>query len=182
MDETELPDGWTKPTPIKEVGAHWISLERLLQSHSIAVLADAVINHKLQTISSMGQRILATDGDVDDQKSKAFALEHLTNRYAMQQDPGPDDYLFDERLETDSSPLDLFGWPEDQLPDLQNIQPHFQNPQTKKSWTQRTLKEFEEELKQIGSMEKAGALHGVKRQRYSQVINAKRKADKWGKA
>ncbi len=181
MDKTELPDGWTKPTPIKEVGAHWISLERLLQSQPIPVLADAAKNHKLQTINSMGQRILATDGDVDDQKSKAFALEHLAGRYAMQQDPGPDDYLIDERLEIEGSPLDLFGWPEDQLPNFNDIQPHFQNPQAQKSWTQRSLKEFEDELKKAGSMEKAGALHGVKRQRYSQVINAKRKADGWGK-
>ena len=182
MDKTELPDGWTKPTPIKEVGAHWISLERLLQSHSIAVLADIAKNHNLQTINSMGQRILATDGDADDQKSKTFALEHLAGRYAMQQDPGPDDYLFDERLETESSPLDLFGWPEDQLPDLQNIQPHFQNPQAKKSWTQRTLKEFEEELRRAGSLEKAGELHGVSRQRYSEVLKDKREAAQWGKA
>jgi len=160
----------------------WISIERLLNDYSIPILAEAAQNHKLQTKDSMGRRILATDGDADDQKSKAFALEHLASRYAMQQDPGPDDYLFDERLEVEGSPLDLFGWPEDQLPDLQDIQPHFQNPQAKKSWTQRTLKEFEEELKQAGSLEKAGELHGVSRQRYSEVLKDKREAAQWGKA
>jgi hypothetical protein len=159
----------------------WISIERLLNDYPIPILAEVARNHKLQTKDSVGCRILATDGDTDDQKSKAYALKHLAARYAMQQDPGPDEDLFDERLEIEGSPLDLFGWPEDQLPNFNDIQPHFQNPQAKKSWTQRTLKEFEEELKKAGSMEKAGALHGVKRQRYSQVINAKRKADKWGK-
>ena len=159
----------------------WISIERLLDDYSIPVLADAAKNHKLQTINALGQRILATDGHVDDKKSKAYALEHLASRYAMQQDPGPDDYLFDERLEIEGSPLDLFGWPEDQLPNFNDTQPHFQNPQAQKSWTQRSLKEFEEELRQAGSLAKAGELHGVSRQRYSEILKDKRDAANWGK-
>ena len=160
---------------------HWISIERLLNDYSVPVLADAAKNHKLQTINALGQRILATDGDIDDKKSKAYALEHLASRYAMQQDPGPDDYLVDERLEIEGSPLDLFGWPEDQLPNFNDIRPHFQNPQAQKSWTQRSLKEFEEELRQAGSLEKAGKLHGVTRQRYSEILKDKRAAANWGK-
>jgi hypothetical protein len=160
---------------------YWVSIERLLNDYSVPVLADAAKNHKLQTINALGQRILATDGDVDDNKSKAYALEHLASRYAMQQDPGPDDYLFNERLEIEGSPLDLFGWPEDQLPNFNNIQPHFQNPQAQKSWTQRSLKEFEEELRQAGSLGKAGELHGVSRQRYSEILKDKRDAANWGK-
>ena len=159
----------------------WISIERLLDDYSIPVLADAAENHKLQTINALGQRILATDGHVDDKKSKAYALEHLASRYAMQQDPGPDDYLVDERLEIEGSPLDLFGWPEDQLPNFNDIQPHFQNPQAQKSWTQRSLKEFEEELRQAGSYGKAGELHGVSRQRYTEILKDKRDAANWGK-
>jgi hypothetical protein len=159
----------------------WISIERLLNDYSVPVLADAAKNHKLQTINLLGQRILATDGDVVDKKSKAYALEYLANRYAMQQDPGPYDYLFDERLEIEGSPLDLFGWPEDQLPNFNDIQPHFQNPQAQKSWTQRSLKEFEEELRQTGSLAKAGELHGVSRQRYSEILKDKRDAANWGK-
>ena len=164
----------------------WISIEwLLLRKYSIPVLAEAVDKFNVQTHDETGRRILATDGDENDTQSKSFVKAHLAKRRAMELDRPlneEDQYWLDLKIETHGSPLDLFGWPNDQLPDFTKIQPHFQNPQAKKSWTQRTLKEFEDELKMVGSMEKAGVLHNVKRQRYSQVINAKRKADKFGKS
>jgi hypothetical protein len=38
-----------------------------------------------------------------------------------------------------------------------------------KDWTQRSAKEFIEEKRKAGSFTAAGALHGVKRQRYTEV-------------
>lgn len=180
-EKKELPKGWVASTPIKDVGSPWVSLEHLLWEYSIPVLAEAAEHHLLQTIDSTGRRILATESGQHDQKSKLFALAHLEKRYAMESDPGPEDDLYFEMIEIQGSPLDFFGWPEDQLPNFDEIQPHFQDPYAQKAWTKRTLKDFENELKQAGSLKKAGELHGVSRQRYSQVISEKRKADKWGK-
>lgn len=180
-EKKDFPEGWVASTPIKDIGSRWISLEHLLWEYSIPVVAEAAENHLLQTINSTGRRIPATEGDQNDQKSKTFALAHLEKRYAMEKEPGPDDDLYFEMIEIQGSPLDWFGWPEDQLPNFDAIQPHFQDPHAQKAWTKRPLKEFEDELKQAGSLKKAGEIHGVTRQRYSQVISEKRKADRWGK-
>ncbi len=120
-----IPEGWKKSTPKpQEPGTDWVSIERLLDEYTIPVLAAAIENLDVQTFDSTGRRILATDGDESDSHSKAFALNHLSNRYSMLQDPGPDDDFFYERLEIEGSPLDLFGWPENELPDLSCINPH----------------------------------------------------------
>jgi len=125
MDKTELPDGWRKSTlPPQEPEIQWVSIEKLLDEYTIPVLAAAIEGLDVQIYNATGRRILATDGDESDWHSKAFAISHLAHRYSMLQDPGPDDYLFDERLEIEGSPLDLFGWPKDALPDLDSITPH----------------------------------------------------------
>ena len=102
----------------------WISIERLLDTYPIPVLALAVEKFDVQTYSETGRRILASNGDATDTKSKAFALSHLARRYSMLQDPGPDDDLFDQRLEIEGSPLDSFGWLKAELPKLNSINPN----------------------------------------------------------
>jgi hypothetical protein len=109
----------------KEPSIEWVSIEKLLDEYSIPVLAAAIEGLNVQTHNATGRRIVATDGDENDRRSKAFALSHLADRYSMLQDPGPDDHLFDERLEIEGSPLDLFGWPKAELPDLSSINPHY---------------------------------------------------------
>jgi len=121
----ELPKGWVKSTPRpQEPNIDWVSVERLLDNYTIPVLAEAIEKLNVLTYDAIGRRILATDGDIKDIRSKAFAIAHLKHRHSMLVDPGPDDYLFDERLEIEGSPLDFFGWPKAELPDLDSVHPH----------------------------------------------------------
>lgn len=169
---------------------NWISIARLIYQDNpieIPVLAEAIDKHQVQTFDDTGRRILATDGDELDYLSKAWAKKHLSIRHNLIIDPIPDDELdaFHDRLVICGDPLDKFGWPHDSLPDFTKINPHVTpaNVQSKNNsndaWTQRTLEEFEIELKQAGSYEKAGAIHGVSRQRYTEVIKEKRKQKSW---
>lgn len=168
----------------------WISIEKLLLGGiDIPDLADAIDNHNLQTIDELGRRILATAGDVSDQHSKEFAKKHLALRYSLKVDPLPaiEQDTFEEQLMICGSPLDKFGWPEDSLPDIENINPQVntQNstPQNKTiKWTERPLADFEAEYIELGSYEKASKKHDVSRQRYSEVIKAKRKKSSWPNA
>lgn len=168
----------------------WISIARLIYQDKpieIPVLAEAIDKHQVQTFDDTGRRILATDGDESDYLSKAWAKKHLSIRHNLNIDPIPDDELdaFHQQLEICGDPLDKFGWPRDSLPDFTKINPHVTpiNPQSENhsndAWTQRTLEEFEQEYKKAGGYEKAGKLHGVSRQRYTEVIQAKRKRNSW---
>lgn len=124
-NDIQIPNGWTESKPLpQEPNIEWVSIEKLLDEHTIPVLAEAVEKFDLLTHDDAGRRILATNGDVSDIKSKAFALKHLEHRYYIQKNPGPDDDLFYERLEIEGSPLDSFGWPKAELPDLNSINPH----------------------------------------------------------
>ena len=152
----------------------WISIEQLLFEYSIPVLAEAVEKLNVQTHDSTGRRILATDGDKNDLHSKAFALRHLSIRHSMLEDPGPDDYLLDEKLEIEGSPLDSFGWPMSEFPDFTKLQPHYQPDDSLMHWTKRSPAEFEKEFISAGkNFTKAGELHGISRQRYAEVIKSK---------
>ncbi len=174
----------------EELLPNWISISRLIYQDKpieIPVLAEAIDNHNLQTFDDTGRRILATDGDESDYLSKAWAKKHLSIRHNLKIDPIPDDELdaFHEKLQICGDPLDNFGWPRDSLPDFTKINPHVtpKNVQSEKNpndaWTKRTLEEFEKEYKQAGSYKKAAEIHGVSRQRYTEVIQAKRKQKSW---
>lgn len=124
-NDIQIPKGWTESKPLpQEPNIEWVSIEKLLDEYTIPVLAEAVEKLDVLTHDDTGRRILATNGDASDTKSKAFALKHLELRYSMQNDPGPDDYLYDEMLEALGSPLDLFGWLKSELPNLESINPH----------------------------------------------------------
>lgn len=155
---------------------HWISIERLLDSYSIPVLAEAVDKLNVQTHDETGRRILANDGDLNDIRSKAFAKAHLAQRKGFEIDPLTEEqqYWFEERIQTHGSALDLFGWPKNQLPDLAKIQPHYRPDNDPEWWTKRPPAEFEKEFFSVGkNFTKAGELHGVSRQRYTAVIKTK---------
>ena len=154
----------------------WISIERLLDNYSIPVLAEAVDKFDVQTIDEMGRRILANDGDISNIQSKSFAKAHLAQRRVFELDPLTEDeqYWFDERIQTHGSALDLFGWPKDQLPDFSTIQPNYQPEVDFEWWSKRPPEEFKEEFIAVGkNFTKAADLHGVSRQRYTEVIKAK---------
>lgn len=157
----------------------WISIERLLDTYSIPVLAEAIDRLNVQTIDATGRIILATDGDENDILSKAFAKRHLAQRRTFEIDPLTEDeqYFFDLRIELHGSSLDLFGWPEDQLPDFSEIQPNYRPHAEPQAWTERPFQEFLEEYRTAGSYTKAGEIHGVSRQRYTEIFKAKSKAN-----
>jgi len=154
----------------------WISIERLLDTYSIPVLAEAIDKFNVQTHDETGRRILASDGNVSNIKSKAFAKAHLTQRRAFELDPLTENeqYWYDERIQTHGSALDLFGWPNDQLPDFTKIQPDYQPYVDPEWWSNRSSEEFKKEFIATGrNFTKAAEIHGVSRQRYTEVIKAK---------
>jgi hypothetical protein len=154
----------------------WISIERLLDDYSIPVLAEAVDKFEVQTIDETGRRVLANNGDENDIRSKAFAKVHLAQRRALELDPLTEDeqYWFDERIQTHGSALDLFGWPKDRLPNLTKIQPDYQPDADPEWWSKRSPEEFKREFIAVGkNFTKAADLHGVSRQRYTDVIKTK---------
>lgn len=174
----------------EEPQPNWISIARLIYQDEpieIPVLAEAIDKHQVQTFDDTGRRILATDGDESDYWSKAWAKKHLSIRHNLKIDPIPNDELdaFHDRLAICGDPLDNFGWPKDELPDFTKINPHVTPTNIKEEntindgWTKRSLEEFEEEYKKAGSYEKAGKIHNVTRQRYTEVIKAKRKEKSW---
>jgi len=92
----------------------WISLERLLIDHSVAVLASVIESYGVMVWDGYGRRIWANDSHREE------ALELLAVRYAQSKDPGPDDGWYDIReLETR---LYEFGWNENELPDFNPVQ------------------------------------------------------------
>jgi hypothetical protein len=168
----------------------WISIERLLSQInpiSIPVLAEAIDKYSVQTIDLCDRRILATDGDSSDPQSKAYAIQQLANRHAMNNAhlSNVEIELFEENMNIFGSPLDKFGWPADCLPDFKKINPNAQSENSRISnseiWTERSYEKFQEEYKNAGSYEKAAKIHGVSRQRYTEVFQAKKKAAEWGR-
>ena len=154
----------------------WISIERLLDTYSIPILAEAVDKFNVQTHDETNRRVLANDGNAADIQSKAFAKAHLAQRRAFELDPLTEDeqYWFDERIQTHGSTLDLFGWPKDQLPDFTKIQPDYQPDIDPEWWSKRSPEEFKKEFIAVSrNFTKAAELHGVSRQRYTEVIKAK---------
>jgi hypothetical protein len=154
----------------------WISIERLLDDYSIPVLAEAIDKFDVQTIDVLGRRILASNGDENDIHSKVFAKVYLAQRRAFELDPLTEDeeYWYDERIQTHGSALDLFGWPKDQLPDFTKIQPDYQPDIDPEWWSKRSSEEFKKEFIAVSrNFTKAAEIHGVSRQRYTEVIKAK---------
>ncbi len=83
-----------------------------------SVLSEAMKNHRLQFIDPLGQRLLATDGGINDCQSKLFALNALT-KYVQMETAGVEAY------DDEESALYSFGWPIDVLPDFSSINPHY---------------------------------------------------------
>lgn len=178
--------GWGELIPApKESYKDWISIEYLLHKYTIPTMAEAIDKSNVQCIDATGRRILATDGDENDIHSKQFAKKHLGIRNSVNNGSTEQINFSEERLAVEGSPLEKFGWPKDKLPDFTKINPHVRpaniqpDNDSNDAWTQRTLEEFEEEYKNEGSYEKAGKLHGVSRQRYTEVIKDKRKQKNW---
>lgn len=153
-------------------GGGWFSLNRLLELYDPGELATAIERHGLQVIDRYGRRALAElEGQGDYSRTKALDL--LADRQAEIQNPGPDFPSWDsEQYELEPHPLERFGWPVDALPDFDGTRG---SASTQKPilWTERPLDEFERELREAGSLEKAASIHGKSRQRYTEVFKKK---------
>lgn len=96
----------------------------------------------------------------------------LSDVYAEQQNPSEQFSWNAERWDFETHPLSLFGWPSTHLPDFKNVASS-QNHQSNNSsnWRQRKFVEFDNEVKNAGSLTAAAKLHDVKRQDYTRVYN-----------
>ena len=151
----------------------WFSLNRLLELYSPGVLATAVEGHGVFVIDRLARPIQADlEGQSDYSRTKALDL--LADRQAEIEDPRPGSPSWNsERYDTEPHPLDRFGWPEDALPNLDEVER--KGPLQKAiPWRQRPLSEFEQEIEKAGSQTKAAAIHGVRRQTYSAAYNKKK--------
>ena len=161
-----------EPTASSNNIPDWQSLWLLLDRHSTAELANAIDHHGIFVIDEFGRRVLALDGPVSDRRSKAFAKLLLAQRYAELEDPGPQYSWEHERWDTEPHPTHYFGWPLASLPkfnsNAQGVSPAAIS-NLSVPWTQRPAKEFIEEKSKAGSYEAAGELHGVSRQRYTEI-------------
>ena len=87
----------------------------------ISVLATAIEENQLQVTNELGRRVLATDGGIGDPLSIKCALDAVkfyddANKLSI-----PADHYFED----EHCPLYRFGWPEDTLPNFEEINPHY---------------------------------------------------------
>jgi hypothetical protein len=160
-------------SPIPEPLGGWYPLGLLLERYSPAQLASAIELHGILVVDSVGRRVPATDGSSADKRSKAYAMLLLEARYAELENPGLQYSWESERWDTEPHPTYIFGWVAEQLPDFDSIPVSgaiTAGKDSTKDWTQRPAHEFVQERAEAGSFEKAGKLHNVSRQRYSEVF------------
>lgn len=87
---------------------------------SNASMANAIENSALQVRDEFGRFSLATDGGIEDSKSKAYALQalkvYIKTTLPTSPDEIPDDHPF-----FDETPLNSYGWPVDALPNFDDL-------------------------------------------------------------
>ena len=150
----------------------WYSLSLLLEHYAPATLTDAIDAFGVFVIDRVGRRVPASDDLNSSKQSKAHAISLLEDRYAELENPGPEYSWEAERWDTEPHPTYYFGWPAENIPDFDSlsvIQTTKQSSSTPKDWTQRPAKAFIEEKRKAGTYTAAGKLHGVRRQRYTEV-------------
>ena len=132
----------------------WFSLNRLLELYTPAVLATAVEGHGVMVVDRFARFVQADSASQDDY-SCCKALGLLAKRQAEIENPGPDFPSWEsDRYETEPHPLDRFGWATDALPSFEG-EPSANSGGSEVYWTQRPLEEFDREIQQAGSLEKA---------------------------
>ena len=98
---------------------------------SCTVMANAIETSPLRILDSFGRRNLANDNGSEDKESKAFALKALKVHYDVMHPDEPDeiqdDHPYWEHPYWEETPLNIFGWAEDELPDFELIDPNLDN-------------------------------------------------------
>lgn len=151
----------------------WYSLQLLLDYYSPAVLMTVIEKSGVFVIDSVGRFVYAIDEVSDSRYSRQYAVRLLEAHYAELENPGPDYSWQDERWESEPHPTYFFGWPREYLPSIKIKEPVVvqRNSNTMTSWSERTPEEFVTEKNLAGSFAKAAEIHGVTRQRYTEVYN-----------
>jgi hypothetical protein len=92
-----------------------------------AVMAHAIENSELMVRDGFGRIVKANNGGINDDKSKAFALKAF-EQYIKFTTPDSPYEISDEHPFFEDTPLNLFGWTADVLPDFSTIDPHYAPP------------------------------------------------------
>ena len=124
----------------------WNSLAGLIDEYSIADLVTAIEREGLYVWDAFGRIVIADTQSTNDRSQKK-ALEHLADVYSAQQNPGPEDYLSDDFNRSDEDPLNKFGWPESNFPEIRIPLKKSTNIDKTKPWKE-IAREIAEELYQ----------------------------------
>ena len=148
----------------------WISLLLCVETYKANILATVIERDGIFVIDRFNRRVPATDSLDSDPCSKKYALNLIASVAEEERNPGPQPSWDHERWQFDDHPLQRFGWPEENLPDLDAIKNSgIANTAVAIKWSERTKSEFEAEKNKAGSFEAAGKLHDVTRQRYTKI-------------
>ncbi len=105
----------------------FISIHRALSNEdspvSYTVMAIAIETSPLRILDSLGRRNLANDNGSEDKESKAFALKALEEHNDVMHPDGPYEIPEDHPY-WENTPLNLFGWVEDELPNFEITDPN----------------------------------------------------------
>ena len=105
----------------------FISILRALSNEdspvSFTVMANAIETSPLRVLDSLSRRNLANDNGSEDKESKAFALKALEVHNDVMHPDGPDEIPEDHPY-WENTPLNLFGWVEDELPNFEITDPN----------------------------------------------------------
>jgi len=124
----------------------WNSLAGLIDDFTVAELADTIYREGIYVVDEFGRKVIADTQSTDDRSQKK-ALEHLADVYSAQQNPGPDSHLESEFDRSDEDPLNKFGWPESNFPEIGLPQNKSTNIDKTKPW-QEIARDIAEELYQ----------------------------------
>lgn len=155
----------------------WYPLSLLLDYYAPGDLATAIEKYGIYTNDRHGRTIHCTLKDNAEQYEQALDL--LADWQSELDDPGHVYSWDSEKYEVEAHPTEYWRLPDKVVKRLNEIRDSLKKSLSSKEqvyWTQRTLEEFEEEIKTAGSINAAAKLHDVKRQRYSEVYNKKKEA------
>lgn len=124
----------------------WNSLAGLTDDFTVAELADTIERDGIYVWDTFG-RIVVADTQSTDDRSQKKALEHLADVYSAQQNPGPNSHLESEFDRSDEDPLNKFGWPESNFPEIGLHPKQSTNIDKTKPW-QEIARQIAEELYQ----------------------------------
>lgn len=161
-----------KAGQILKPASGWYSVWLLLQTYRAKVLATAIEHHGLLVLDRFDRPVSALNKSDLHDESISHALNLLEAIASEERDPGPTSSLNHERWEIDNHPLERFGWTRTDLPDFEKIANAGNGKLSMPvPWSQRTAREFQEEVQRLGGFTAAANAHNVSRQRYTRAHN-----------